>query len=143
MTKEEIEEASRQESLHWYDIGSGDLGRAFVEIIGCDGLPNLDSGGRNKTDAFVALVYEDSTINTDIVSDCLSPRWMPWTKRAFIFHIYHSSSQLFLGIFDYDESLNPADDHDIVGRVSVDLSNLRRDTIYTLKVSALPVFCEL
>jgi hypothetical protein len=57
---------------------------------------------------------------------------MPWTKRAFIFHMYHSSSQLFLGIFDYDEGINPTDDHDLVGRVSVDLSNLRKDTLYTL-----------
>jgi len=45
----------------------------------------------------------------------------------------HSSSELFLGVFDYDAGFNPADDHDLVGRVSVDLSNLRKDTIYTLK----------
>lgn len=45
----------------------------------------------------------------------------------------HSSSQLFLGVFDYDDGINPADDHDLVGRVSVDLSNLRRDTLYTMK----------
>jgi hypothetical protein len=58
---------------------------------------------------------------------------MPWTKRAFIFHIMHSSSQLFLGVFDFDEGINPTDDHDLVGRVSVDLTNLRKDTLYTLK----------
>jgi hypothetical protein len=58
---------------------------------------------------------------------------MPWSKRAFIFHIHHSSSQIFLGVFDYDVSLNPADEHDLVGRVSLDLSNLRKDTVYTLK----------
>lgn len=97
-------------------------------------LPNLDTGGfaGNKSDAFVSLVFEDSVMVTDVIDDVLSPRWMPWTKRAFIFHLHHSSSQLFLGVFDYDDGL-PTDDHDIVGRVSVDLSNLRPDTVYDLK----------
>ena len=76
---------------------------------------------------------QDAFTQTDIIDDTLSPRWMPWTKRAFIFHIMHSSSQLFLGVFDYDDGINPADDHDLVGRVSVDLSNLHRDTLYTMK----------
>lgn len=87
----------------------------------------------NKTDAFVALVFEDAVAQTDIIDDTLAPRWLPWTKRAFIFHLMHSSSQLFLGVFDFDEGINPADDHDLVGRVSVDLSNLIKDTVYTLK----------
>jgi hypothetical protein len=135
LTKEQIEEECRRDSHSWIDSGSGRLGRLFLEVLGCDGLPNLDTGGfaGNKTDAFVSIVFEDSVVRTDIVDDCLSPRWMPWSKRAFIFHIYHSSSQLFLGVFDYDVSFNPADDHDLVGRVTVDLSNLRKDTLYTLK----------
>jgi hypothetical protein len=87
----------------------------------------------NKTDTFVSLVYEDAAVRTDIIDDTLKPRWLPWSKRAFIFHMLHSSSELFLGVFDYDAGFNPADDHDLVGRVSVDLSNLRKDTIYTLK----------
>jgi Ca2+-dependent lipid-binding protein len=110
------------------------LGRLFLEVLGCDGLPNLDAGGLvgNKTDAFVAVVFEDTIVTTDIIDDCLSPRWMPWTKRAFIFHIGHSSSQVFLGVFDFDD-VSPTDDHDLVGRVTVDLANLRKDTTYTLK----------
>jgi hypothetical protein len=135
MTKKDIEVETPKDSQNWIDVGTGKLGRLFVEILGCDGLPNLDSGGfaGNKTDTFVSLVYEDSTLQTDIIDDSLSPRWLPWTKRAFIFHVFHSSSQLFLGVFDYDESLNPADDHDLIGRVSIDLTNLQKDTIYTLK----------
>jgi Ca2+-dependent lipid-binding protein len=134
MTKVEIEEEYVKESLHWVDAGAGRLGRLFVEILGCDDLPNLDTGGfaGNKTDAFVSLVFEDAVAQTDVVDDTLSPRWMPWTKRAFIFHILHSSSQLFMGVFDYDAGINPADDHDLIGRISVDLSNLRKDTVYTL-----------
>jgi hypothetical protein len=37
------------------------------------------------------------------------------------------------GVFDYGESLNPADNHDLIGRVSIDLTNLQKDTLYTLK----------
>jgi C2 domain len=135
MTKEQIEAESGLESHSWVDSGTGRLGRLFLEVLGCDDLPNLDTGGfaGNKTDAFVSIVYEDTVVTTDIIDDCLSPRWMPWSKRAFIFHMFHASSQIYLGVFDYDVSFNPADDHDLVGRVTVDLSNLRKDTVYTLK----------
>jgi hypothetical protein len=135
MTKQEIEKECYEDSQRWVDAGNGRLGRLFVEILACDGLPNLDRGGfaGNKTDAFVSIVFEDSLVKTDVIDDTLSPRWLPWSKRAFIFHMNHSSSQLFLGIFDYDVSLNPADEHDLVGRVSVDISNFRKDTIYTMK----------
>lgn len=135
MTKDQLEAECEKESLHWVDVGTGQLGRLFVEILGCDELPNLDTGGfaGNKTDAFVSLVFEDAVVQTDIIDDTLSPRWMPWSKRAFIFHMMHSSSQLFLGVFDYDNTMNPTDDHDLVGRISVDVSNLRKNTLYTLK----------
>lgn len=135
MTKEQIETECQKDSKYWVDSGTGRLGRLFVEILGCDDLPNLDTGGfaGNKTDAFVSLVFEDAVTQTDVIDDTLAPRWMPWMKRAFIFHIYHSSSQLFLGVFDFDEGINPTDDHDLVGRISVDISNLRKDTLYTLQ----------
>jgi hypothetical protein len=84
-------------------------------------------------DAFVAVVFEDSFATTDVIDDCLAPRWLPWTKRAFSFRFMHSSSQLFLGVFDHDISLNPVDAHDFVGRVSIDISNLRKNTTYTMK----------
>jgi hypothetical protein len=135
MTAKQIEEETPKDSHNWLDTGTGRLGRLFVEVLGCDDLPNLDTGGfaGNKTDTFVSLVYADSAVQTDVIDDSLSPRWLPWSKRAFIFHIFHSSSQLFLGVFDYDSGLNPADDHDLVGRVSVDLTNLQKDTVYTMQ----------
>ena len=133
MTEKKLKAEALQDSHQWIDTGSGQLGRLFVEIIGCEDLPNMDTGGRNKTDAFVAIVSEDSVSKTDIIDDCLNPLWPPWCQRAFIFHMFHSSSQLFLGVFDYDEGVNPTDDHDLIGRVSVDLSNLRHDTTYVLK----------
>lgn len=135
LTKKEIHDESMKESTNWVDAGNGDLARLFVEIIGCDDLPNMDTGGfaGNKTDAFVSLVYEDVVCRTDVIDDCLAPRWMPWSQRAFIFHMMHSSSQLFLGVFDYDAGLNPADDHDLIGRVSVDMTNMRPNSSYVLK----------
>ncbi|GKY95229.1 hypothetical protein MPSEU_000485800 [Mayamaea pseudoterrestris] len=134
LSKEQLRDESLKESHLWIDSGSGHLGNLFVEVIACDDLPNMDTGGfvGNKTDAFVSVVFEDSFVTTDVVGDCLAPRWMPWTKRAFMFRMMHSSSQLFLGVFDYDLSFNPADGHDFIGRVSIDLSNLRKDTTYIL-----------
>ena len=132
MTEDEIEYEYLKDSQHWIDSGSGKIGKIYVEVLGCDGLPNLDSGGflGNKTDAFVSIVYEDSVVQTDIIDDCLSPRWLPWTKRAFVFHMSHSSSQVLVGVFDNDTGM---DDHDLIGKVSIDLTNIRKDTIYTLK----------
>ena len=133
LTQDQLKKEALDKSHQWIDTGSGELGRLFVEIIGCEDLPNMDSGGRNKTDAFVSMVFEDAIAKTDIIDDCLNPLWPPWCQRAFIFHMFHSSSQLFLGVFDFDEGVNPTDDHDLIGRISVDLSNLRHDTTYLLK----------
>jgi C2 domain len=132
MTEEEIEMEHIKDSQHWIDSGSGKLGKIYIEVLGCDGLPNLDTGGflGNKTDAFVSIVFEDSVVQTDIIDDCLCPRWLPWMKRAFVFHMAHSSSQLLVGVFDNDIGM---DDHDLIGKVSVDLTNLHKDTIYTLQ----------
>ena len=60
MAEDEIETEYLEESQHWIDSGSGKIGKVYVEILGCDDLPNLDSGGflGNKTDAFVAIVFE-------------------------------------------------------------------------------------
>jgi C2 domain len=126
MTKQNIETESLHDSQHWLDSGTGRLGRIFLEVIGCDDLPNLDMGGRNKTDTFVSIVYEDSVVKTDVIDDCLNPRWMPWMRRAFIFHMFHTSSQIFLGAFDNDDSLNPADDH---GMSSSTSSSTERKTL--------------
>jgi hypothetical protein len=80
MTNDKIKAHIVKPSQHWVDAaGSGNLGRIVLEVLGCDGLPNLDTGGflGNKTDAFVSVVYEDVYVRTDTIDDCLSPRWMP------------------------------------------------------------------
>lgn len=132
LTEREIHNMAMKESTHWLEVGTGDLAKIYLEVIGADGLPNKDTSAfsKDKTDAFVSIIYEDCMAKTDVIDDCLSPRWLPWTQRAFIFRMMHSSSQILLGIFDHDEGF--ANDHDMIGRVSVDLTNLRPNTEYFL-----------
>jgi Ca2+-dependent lipid-binding protein len=139
MTHEEIQHEVLKPSRHWSEAGVGDKGRIYVEVLSCDELPNLDTGGflGNKTDAFVSLVYEDVYVRTDTIDDCLSPRWMPWSNRAFIFNIDHSSSQIFLGVFDFDAG-GVFDDHDLIGKATIDVTNLRKNTDYTLSYNIYP-----
>ena len=54
---------------------------------------------------------------------------MPWTKQAFIFHMFHLSLELYLGAFDFDDGV---DEHDLIGRVAVNVLNLQPDTTYVL-----------
>ena len=135
LTKEQIEVEALKPSHSWLDIGSGNLGKIFVEVIACDKLPNMDTGSSfgNLTDAFVSLVYEDCYARTHTVNDCLSPRFMPWSRRAFIFNMMHTSSQLFVGVFDADVT-----NDDLIGRVSIDLTNFIPNMIYTMKYNIHP-----
>lgn len=140
MTDSALQEAVLKPSHQWVDIGEGSLGKIYLEILGCDGLPNMDNGAfyGNKTDTFVACVYEDVYGRTDVIDDCLSPRWLPWSNRAFIFRIEHPSSFLNLGIFDFDAGSDQLADHDLIGRVSVDLTNMRSGTEYVLSYNICP-----
>lgn len=153
-------------SANWIEAGSGDLGQLHVEILGCRNLPNMDRAVLGqKTDAFASIVFEgkmqsrnmmngqdfsdpksnppetktDAWVTTDVIGQCLSPRWMPWSRRAFVFNIEHPSSALFIAMFDHDSELLTefvsADVHDPIGRIEVQVSNFEPDTIYTLAVS--------
>jgi hypothetical protein len=58
LTENEIEQEASKPSTKWIEAGSGAVGKYYVEIIGCDGLPNMDFSitGRDKTDGkFVPL----------------------------------------------------------------------------------------
>ncbi|KAL7496488.1 hypothetical protein ACHAWT_004732, partial [Skeletonema menzelii] len=140
LTKDQLEAECMKESRGWVDIGSGNLGKIYVEVLKCNQLRNMDSGSAlgMKTDAFASLVYEDCFVETDVISNCLSPRWMPWSRRAFIFNMMHTSSQLFVAVFDSDDTPLPFNHHDLCGRVSIDLSNFMPDTVYTLDFDLFP-----
>lgn len=128
LTVDQLHDEALKPSTKWIEAGYGDLGRAFVEIIGCNGLANMDLGLNDTTDSFAAIVFEDSLVRTDVIYDCLNPRWMPWSRRAFAFNILHPSSMLFLGVFDYDE----LDNHDPIGRVGINTSKFQSNTSYLL-----------
>jgi hypothetical protein len=137
MTEEQIDAEVMHDSQNWLDTGSGTLGRVYLEILDCDGLPNLDTGGflGNKTDTFVCAIFEDTIVKTDVIDDSLAPRWLPWSNRAFIFHMMNSSSPLYIGVFDFDPGY---DDHDLIGRIAIDLCNMHKDTTYVLKYDIFP-----
>jgi len=131
LDKQELNHQALEPSRNWVQSCNKvkDLGTLYVEIIQCRHLPNLDSGAMGDvTDPFVAMVFEDNIVRTDVIRDELSPSFMPWTQRAFAFSIQHPSSLLFLGVFDDDAIGN----HEPIGRVVVDLSNFKGNTVYLL-----------
>lgn len=101
----------------------------YVEILSCNGLPNLDFGPRNRTDAFANLVFEDAICTTEVVRDSLNPRFMPWTRRAFKFNVQQVNSLLYIGIFDHDFRGRR---YDPVGRVAIPLLNFTPGTVFNL-----------
>jgi hypothetical protein len=132
MTRQEMAAETQKPSQQWVSAGTGDLGKLYVEILSCSGLPNVDVGEAvgNLTDCFVCAVFEDAMVQTPVIDDELSPHWLPWTQRAFCFGLMHPASMLYLGAFDFDLGLT---DHESIGRVAVNISSLQRDTVYTLK----------
>eukprot|EP00979_Chaetoceros_neogracilis_P013069 scaffold3655_cov260-Chaetoceros_neogracile.AAC.1 len=132
LTSEEIDRVSLEESQLWTEVGEGDLGKLYVEVIRCDKLPDMDKGSLipgDTTDAFVTCVFEDAVVTTDIVKDCTKPRFMPWTRRAFKFHISKSTSPLYVGVFDHD--IGPSL-HDPIGRIAIPLNKFVSGTIMNL-----------
>eukprot|EP00977_Amphora_coffeiformis_P009088 scaffold2069_cov187-Amphora_coffeaeformis.AAC.5 len=138
MSAVDIKRETMAPSKEWVEAGSGNLGKLYLEILCCEDLPNVDVGESvgNLTDAFVCVVYEDSMVQTPVIDDELSPHWLSWTQRAFVFRMMHPASMLYLGCFDYD--LGPLTDHENIGRVAVNISNLQRDTDYTLTYNLYP-----
>lgn len=148
LSKDELVEECVKPSTNWVITGTGSdgavldpsasLGRVYLEILSCQDLPNMDVGGAvgNLTDCFVAAVYEDTMVDTTVIDDELSPMWMPWTTRAFIFHMKHPLSPLYIGAFDYDIGLVNA--HEGIGRVAINLQNFFPGTSYTLDYQLYP-----
>lgn len=129
MTPTQIEQSSKQHSRAWTLSGSGSIGKVYLEVLGCDSLPMRIN--EHTINSFVCIVYEDSVVNTDVIWDCLSPRWMPWSQRAFVLKMMHPSSQLFMGVFNKNNKL-PGNCNEPLGRIIVNLTNLRPNAIHTL-----------
>jgi hypothetical protein len=132
MTSKQMERFLYEPSREWVEAGWGDYGEAYLEILGCDNLPNLDTEFIDGlTDPFVACVFEDVFVRSSVIFDNLNPRWPPWSQRAFKFNVAYPSSSIYLGVFDYDE--NYLDDHDPIGRIVIHLDKFEPNTVYTLK----------
>lgn len=136
LSPKDIHVETRRPSHNWVEAGSGTLGKLYCEVLACHDLPNVDIGEAvgNVTDSFVCLVYEDTCAMTEVIDDELSPHWLPWTQRAFCFGMMHPASILYLGVFDYDLGTS----HEPIGRIAVNVSNLQRNTIHTLKYNLHP-----
>ena len=132
LSEKEMEEKCYEQSHRWVEAGSGDIGQIKIEILACEGLPNKDIGQffGNKTDPFACIVYEDCLVQTDVISDCLSPMWMPWTQRAFVLNRMQAHSTVYIGVFNHN--LGPMK-HTGCGRVTIDLTKFETNTVYTLK----------
>ena len=52
LTEKQIHREALKPSTQWIEAGTGSVGKYYVEVIGCDGLPNMDFSvtGRDKTD---------------------------------------------------------------------------------------------
>lgn len=144
MTKENIDAESLKLSTNWIEVGNGDLGKLYVEVLGCDNLvmhnrPAISAC--TDINAFACLIFEDCIVNTDVINDDANPKWMPWSQRAFMFHVRHPSSQLMLGMFTLDEFITSAivDSGAPIGRVVIPLTNFCPSTKYTLQ---FPLYTE-
>ena len=133
MTSEEIYSESLKPSNEWEDAGSGSGGFIFLEVLGCEDLPRLDPYTLGKTDAYLLCCYEDVWLQTDVVPSCLSPSWMPWSKRAFALRVNNFNSALFVGVFDRDVT----EFDDFAGHVVIKPSTFVSSTEYTLTYELL------
>ncbi|KAG7364176.1 C2 domain containing protein [Nitzschia inconspicua] len=132
MTKKQMDKFLEDPSREWVEAGWGDFGSVYLEILGCDNLPQMDTEMIDGlTDPFACIVFEDTFVRSSVIFDNLNPRWPPWSQRAIKFNIGHPSSVIYVGIFDYDE--NYLDNHDPIGRVVLHLDSFDPDTVYTLK----------
>lgn len=132
MTLKQMDGFLDEPSREWVEAGWGDFGAVYVEILGCDNLPQMDTKMIDGlTDPFAGIVFEDTFVRSSVIFDNLNPRWPPWSQRAVKFNISHPSSVIYVGIFDYDEMY--LDDHDPIGRVVLHLDTFEPDTVYTLK----------
>lgn len=110
------------------------LGQVYLEVLRCDGLPNVDAGGSlgNKSDPFVSIVYGDIMVQTEVIDDSCSPIWPPWSSRAFVFQMKHPSTAVYIGVADYD--VGPLE-HECIGRISIHLGRFSHGVLHTLTYS--------
>lgn len=75
-----------------------EVGRVFVRVVEAQNLPNMDTFG--LTDAFFKISLDGSHVRTDIINDCLNPKW---ENASFILSSTQGDSILSVRCFDADQ----------------------------------------
>jgi hypothetical protein len=130
MTHNELHQQMSKESQMFHDLRMSnakqkEIGIIRVEILQCLGLPPLDFA--SKTDAVTYLVCGSYAFSSDVILNRLNPMWLPKSRRACIFPLYHGYARLFAGVFDDD---GKKEKDDFAGRVVVDLARCRPKSRY-------------
>jgi hypothetical protein len=130
MTKSEMQKELLKPSTVYHDLRipaakQQEIGTLKVEVLKCSGLPALDY--MSETDAVAYLVCGSYVFTTDVIWDRLNPIWLPKSRRACIFPVFHGYARLFVGVFD-DDGKNEKDD--FAGRVAIDLARCRPGSTY-------------
>lgn len=156
LTKEQLETIIYEPSTSWTVLnGEGDFGQLYIEIIQCkDLLYRHKENGQSiypddsigKNDPFVTIVHEDAIVSTDALSNCNSPLFMPWSKRAFKFTMKHSHSPVFVGVFDYNDrktglgfggllsnkNIKKKRNYNEIGRCAISVQKLKPNVTYNM-----------
>lgn len=130
MTHYELHQQMLKESEVFHDLRISnakqkEIGILKVEILQCLGLPPLDFA--TDTDAVVYLCVGSYAFSTDVIWNRLNPMWLPKSRRACIFPLYHGYARLFVGVFDDD---GKKEKDDFAGRVVIDLARCRPKSRY-------------
>ena len=124
MTNAELHQEMVKPSTVFHDLrkpaNQKEIGTVKIEVLQCLGLPRLDRA--SETDAVIYAVLGSSAFATDCIFNRLNPIWLPKSRRACIFPVFHAFSCIYVGVFD-DDGKNEKDD--FAGRVVINLSSLR------------------
>jgi C2 domain len=107
------------------DAPQKEIGLLKVEILQCSGLPALDLA--SATDAVAYMVCGSYAFTSDVISNKLNPMWLPRSRRACIFPVFHAYARLYVGMFD-DDGVSEKDD--FAGRVVIDIARFRPRSTY-------------
>ena len=130
MTNAELHKEMLKPSAVYHDLRKAhskqkEIGVLKVEVLQCLGLPRLDRA--SETDGVVYLVCGSAAFATDVIWNRLNPIWLPKSRRACVFPIYHAYACLYVGVFDDD---GKKEKDDFAGRVVINLSCLRPRSVY-------------
>jgi hypothetical protein len=112
--------------LHFARSRLGAIGEVRVEVLQCDALPRLFPVG--IVDPYALIVFEGFAACTHAHRNTRFPTWGVDSPRAVAFPVICPYSSVYVAINDSDA--NPFQADKPIGRVSIDLSQLKGRTVY-------------